>query len=77
MSFSNGMRIGSYEIIASLGAGGMGEVSRDQRRIGVMDKVHTDRPVLNWETLNTKREEDGILKSKYRPERAKCPEAGL
>jgi hypothetical protein len=38
-----------------------------------MDKAQADRPVLNWETLSTKREEDGILNSTYLTERAKVP----
>jgi len=38
-----------------------------------MDKARTDGPVLVWETLNTRREEDGILDSKYLTERAKGP----
>jgi hypothetical protein len=38
-----------------------------------MSDVHLDRPVLKWETLNTTREEDGILHSKYLTERAKVP----
>lgn len=33
----------------------------------------SDRPVLHWETLNTSREEDGILNSRYLTERAKVP----
>jgi hypothetical protein len=33
----------------------------------------TDGPVLRWETLTTKREEDGMLDSKYMTERAKVP----
>jgi hypothetical protein len=38
-----------------------------------MDRDRMTEPVLNWETLNTKREEDGILDSKYITERAKVP----
>jgi hypothetical protein len=30
-------------------------------------------PVLVWETLSTKREEDGLLNSAYMTERAKVP----
>jgi hypothetical protein len=30
-------------------------------------------PVLKWETLETVREEDGLLNSKYLTERAKVP----
>jgi len=36
-------------------------------------KEQADTPVLHWETLKTKREEDGILNSKYLVERAKVP----
>jgi hypothetical protein len=35
-----------------------------------MKKKQVDKPVLSWETLNTTREEDGILNSKYLTERA-------
>jgi hypothetical protein len=35
--------------------------------------VQTEGPVLRWQTLNTIREEDGILISKYLTERAKVP----
>jgi len=38
-----------------------------------MDRAQTSKPVLKWETLNTQREEDGILHSKYLTERAKVP----
>jgi hypothetical protein len=38
-----------------------------------MSKVHENKPVLRWETLNTVREEDGVLDSKYMTERAKIP----
>ena len=38
-----------------------------------MDRDRTTEPVLKWETLNTKREEDGILDSKYITERARVP----
>ena len=41
-----------------------------------MDKATTDGPVLVWETLNTRREEDGILDSKYLTECAKGPGGG-
>lgn len=34
---------------------------------------HADKPVLNWETLNTAREERGLLSSKSLVERAKVP----
>ena len=30
-------------------------------------------PVLRWETLNTVREEDGVLDSRYLTERARIP----
>jgi hypothetical protein len=43
------------------------------RSISDMDKVHADKPALVWETLNTRREEDGMLDSKYLTERAKVP----
>ena len=32
-----------------------------------------DRPLLTWQTLNTEREDSGILDSKYLTERAKVP----
>jgi len=35
------------------------------------EKAH--KPVLHWETLNTTREEDGLLDSRYIAERAKVP----
>ena len=38
-----------------------------------MDRTHAVRPILKWETLNTKREDEGILDSKYLTERAKVP----
>ncbi len=38
-----------------------------------MDRTQTATPQLKWETLNTKREVDGILDSKYLTERAKVP----
>ena len=38
----------------------------------MMDQ-HADKPVLRWETLNTAREEEGFLNSKYLTERAKVP----
>jgi hypothetical protein len=36
-----------------------------------MDVSHSNGPVLKWETLNTAREESGLLDSKYLTERAK------
>jgi len=38
-----------------------------------MDRAQTVGPLLKWETLNTKREDGGILDSKYLTERAKVP----
>lgn len=38
-----------------------------------MAKEQADKPVLNWELLHTKRDEDGFLDSKYMTERAKVP----
>ena len=38
-----------------------------------MDRARTVEPLLKWETLNTKREDDGVLDSKYLTERAKVP----
>ena len=38
-----------------------------------MSDTRNDGPVLTWETLATRREEDGILDSKYMTERAKVP----
>ena len=38
-----------------------------------MRSEQPDKPVLSWETLNTTREEEGILNSKYLTERAKVP----
>ncbi|HEX7880518.1 MAG TPA: hypothetical protein VF720_13980 [Candidatus Eisenbacteria bacterium] len=36
-------------------------------------KDHDGKPVLFWETLKTKREEDGLFDSKYLVELAKVP----
>ena len=38
-----------------------------------MTKDRDHKPLLKWETLNTAREEDGVLNSKYLTERAKIP----
>jgi hypothetical protein len=38
-----------------------------------MHAAHTTRPVLYWESVRTKREDDGILDSRYLTERAKVP----
>jgi len=38
-----------------------------------MGTFQTDRPVLRWETLDTTRQETGILNTKYLTERAKVP----
>lgn len=38
-----------------------------------MKQEQAHKPVLNWETLNTTREEDGLLDSRYKTERAKVP----
>jgi hypothetical protein len=38
-----------------------------------VDKPQATAPTLLWETLNTRREEAGILNSKYLTERAKVP----
>ena len=38
-----------------------------------MDRTQTVGPLLKRETLNTKREDEGILDSKYLTERAKVP----
>ena len=38
-----------------------------------MNKTDTVRPLLKWQTLNTEREDSGILDSKYLTERAKVP----
>lgn len=38
-----------------------------------MTRDRDNKPVLRWETLNTAREEDGVLNSKYLTERAKVP----
>ena len=38
-----------------------------------MGRTDDNGPVLKWETLTTKREEDGILNSKYMVERARVP----
>jgi len=36
-------------------------------------KKQSDEPTLRWETLNTTREEEGLLDSGYMTERAKVP----
>lgn len=38
-----------------------------------MDRTQSVGPVLKWETLQTTREADGLLNSKYMTERAKVP----
>ena len=38
-----------------------------------MNKTDTVRPLLKWQTLNTEREDSGILDSRYLTERAKVP----
>ena len=38
-----------------------------------MKTEQADKPVLSWETLNTTREEKGLLNSDYLTERAKVP----
>jgi hypothetical protein len=38
-----------------------------------MEDARSDGPVLRWETLNTSREEQGFMNSKYLTERAKVP----
>ena len=38
-----------------------------------MAKADKEKPVLRWETLNTTRQEDGLLDSSYITERAKVP----
>jgi hypothetical protein len=38
-----------------------------------MKSEHDSGPVLKWETLNTVREEDGVLDSRYLTERARIP----
>jgi hypothetical protein len=38
-----------------------------------MRSEQPDKPVLSWETLNTAREEEGILNSNYLTERTKVP----
>ena len=38
-----------------------------------MAKIDDGKPVLRWEMLDTVREDDGILDSRYLTERAKVP----
>lgn len=38
-----------------------------------MGNKQANKPTLRWETLNTTREEDGLLDSSYIAERAKVP----
>ena len=38
-----------------------------------MTPEHASKPVLRWETLNTEREDHGVLDSRYITERAKVP----
>jgi hypothetical protein len=38
-----------------------------------MNRTDTVRPLLKWQTLNTEREDSGILDSRYLTERAKVP----
>jgi hypothetical protein len=51
------------------------QAAANERRKNQMS-VQTDGPVLRWQTLDTIREEDGILNSKYLTERAKVRAAG-
>jgi len=45
-------------------------VGKENRKV---KKEQAYKPVLMWEMLNTTREEDGLLNSKYIAERAKVP----
>jgi serine/threonine protein kinase len=74
MRFASGARLGPFEILAPLGAGGMGEVYRAR-------DTRLDRPVamklLPRELLDTPRRSDGVCRRRHRRSaRAPCHPPG-